>query len=378
MVFCPLPIYTSAKPNMDYQPQRVVVKVGSNVLTKADGSPDKERMAKIVGQIVYLKEQGVQVVLVSSGAVAFARNNITFDEKTEAVVQRQILASVGQIDIIHSYKDLFREAGHQIAQIVVTPQDFLSRRHFLNIKGCLTGLLNHNIIPIINENDAVAVTELMFTDNDELASMTAAMIDADTLLLLTNVDGIYKGHPDDPASKLIERIASRSRGMGRYVSSSKSSFGRGGMQSKMKMAKKAAYLGIHVFIANGNRDNVLVDFYKNELTATYFEPESMKPGLKKWVAHSDNYTKGEVVINAGAKEALHSDDANSLLPVGIVAVSGNFSKGDIIRVTDEQGERLGLGKAEYGSKKATERIGLSNQKPIVHYDYLYLFEYHSV
>ncbi|MHA6248465.1 glutamate 5-kinase [Pontibacter sp. CAU 1760] len=363
---------------MDYQPQRVVVKVGSNVLTKADGSPDKERMAKIVGQIVYLKEKGVQVVLVSSGAVAFARNNITFDEKTEAVVQRQILASVGQIDIIHSYKDLFREAGHQVAQIVVTPQDFLSRRHFLNIKGCLTGLLNHNIIPIINENDAVAVTELMFTDNDELASMTAAMIDADTLLLLTNVDGIYKGHPDDPASILIERVASRSRGMGRYVSSSKSSFGRGGMQSKMKMAKKAAYLGIHVFIANGNRDNVLVDFYNNELTATYFEPESMKPGLKKWVAHSDNYTKGEVVINAGAKEALHSDDANSLLPVGIVAVSGNFSKGDIIRVTDEQGERLGLGKAEYGSKKATERIGLSNQKPIVHYDYLYLFEYHSV
>ncbi len=363
---------------MNYQPQRVVVKVGSNVLTKDDGSPDKERMAKLVQQLSFLKKQGVQVVLVSSGAVAFARNHITFDEKTDSVVQKQILASVGQIDIIHSYKDLFKAEGHQIAQIVVTPQDFLSRRHFLNIKDCLAGLLNHDIIPIINENDAVAVTELMFTDNDELASMTAAMIDADTLILLTNVDGIYKGHPDNPDSKLIEHVGSATKGMGRYISSSKSSFGRGGMQSKMKMAKKAAYLGIHVFIANGNRDNVLVDFFNNDLTATYFEPESAKPSLKKWVAHSGNYTKGEVVVNEGAKEALHSSEANSLLPVGIVSVTGNFSKGDIIQIWDEHGEKIGLGKAEYGSKKATEKIGLSNQKPIVHYNYLYLFEYHSV
>ena len=183
---------------MNYQPQRVVVKVGSNVLTKDDGTPDTERMAKLVKQIVFLKEQGLQVVLVSSGAVAFARNSICFEDKTESVVRKQILASIGQIDIIYAYKDLFHAAGHQVAQIVVTPQDFLSRRHFLNIKGCLSGLLSHGIIPIINENDAVAVTELMFTDNDELASMTAAMIDADTLILLTNVDGIYNGHPDDP------------------------------------------------------------------------------------------------------------------------------------------------------------------------------------
>ncbi|MCC9167545.1 glutamate 5-kinase [Pontibacter harenae] len=363
---------------MDYQPQRVVVKIGSNVLTKDDGSPDKERMAKLVKQLVFLKEQGLQVVLVSSGAVAFARNHINFDEKTESVVRKQILASVGQIDIIYAYKDLFQAEGHRVAQIVVTPQDFLSRRHFLNIKGCLTGLLNHDIIPIINENDAVAVTELMFTDNDELASTTAAMIDADTLILLTNVDGIYKGHPSDPDSKLIEHVGRKSKGIGRYISTTKSAFGRGGMESKMKMAKKAAYLGIHVYIANGNRDNVLNDFYNKNLKATYFEPESSKPGLKKWVAYSDNYTKGEVIVNEGAKEALLSSEANSLLPVGLVAVSGDFSKGDIIRIKDENGEKIGIGKAEYGSKKANEYVGMNNKKPIVHYNYLYLFEYHSV
>ncbi|MCC9138371.1 glutamate 5-kinase [Pontibacter silvestris] len=363
---------------MDHQAQLVVVKIGSNVLTKDDGSPDRERMASLVKQLVFLKEQGLQVVLVSSGAVAFARNHIKFDEKTESVVRKQILASVGQIDIIHAYKDLFQKEGHQIAQIVVTPQDFRSRRHYLNIKDCLLGLLNHNVIPIINENDAVAVTELMFTDNDELASMTAAMIDADTLVLLTNVDGIYKGHPDDPNSVLIERVGRRTSGVSRYISSSKSNFGRGGMQSKMKMAKKAAYLGIHVYIANGNRDNVLLDFYNKELKATYFEPESSKPNPKKWVAHSDNYTKGEVYVNEGAKEALHSTEVTSLLPVGIIKVTGNFSKGDVIRIRDEHGEKIGLGKAEYGSTKANERIGMNNQKPLVHYNYLYLFKYHNI
>ncbi|WP_161890745.1 glutamate 5-kinase [Pontibacter russatus] len=363
---------------MNYQPQRVVVKVGSNVLTKDDGTPDRERMAELVKQIVFLKEQGLQVVLVSSGAVAFARNSICFDDKTESVVRKQILASVGQIDIIYAYKDLFHAAGHQVAQIVVTPQDFLSRRHFLNIKGCLSGLLSHGIIPIINENDAVAVTELMFTDNDELASMTAAMIDADTLLLLTNVDGIYNGHPDDPRAKVIERVRRRSTGMGRYITASKSSMGRGGMQSKLKMAKKSAYLGIHVFIANGNRDNVLLDFYNKTLSATYFEPDSAKPSLKKWVAHSDNYAKGEVIVNEGAREALHAAEANSLLPIGVVSVSGDFSKGDIVRIKDEKGEEIGLGKAEYGSKKAAGNVGKSKQRPMVHYNYLYLFEYHSI
>lgn len=362
----------------NYEPQLVVVKIGSNVLTKDDGSPNKKRMATLVKQIVFLRKQGVQVVLVSSGAVAFARKKVSCDERTDSVVQKQILASVGQIEIIATYKELFRKESHQIAQIVVTPQDFRDRKHFLNIKSCLLGLLQHNIIPIINENDAVAVTELMFTDNDELASMVAATIDADALLLLTNVDGIFKGHPDDPGSKLIERVGKRTSGVSRYIATTKSAFGRGGMQSKMKMAKKAAYLGIHVFITNGNNDAVLEDFYHKRLRGTYFEPGRSKPNQKKWVAHSDNHYKGEVVVNEGAKEALHSPSVASLLPVGIVEVKGNFSKGDVIRIIDEGGEKLGLGKAEYGSRKTIERIGVNKQKPLVHYDYLYLFQYNRI
>lgn len=353
--------------------QLVVIKIGSNVLTKEDGSPDKERMASLVKQMVFLKENSVQVVLVTSGAVAFGRKSIRMDDRGDSIVKKQVLASVGQIELISSYKELFLQEGHQIAQLMVTKEDFRDRKHYLNMKGCLAGLLRYGIVPIINENDAVAVTELMFTDNDELAGLVAAMIDADSLLLLTNVDGIYKGHPDDPDAELIERVGRKMPEVSKYVSTSKSSFGRGGMITKMSMAKKSADLGIHVYIANGKRDNVLIDFYHKRLRATYFEPDRTKHNQKKWIAHSDNYSKGEVVINEGAKKALLSRKIISLLPIGIVDIKGDFTRGEIIRIVDEQGEKLGLGKAEYGAKIAIEKIGVANQRPLIHYDYLYLF-----
>lgn len=358
---------------MNHEAQLAVVKIGSNVLTKGDGTPDRERMASLVKQLVFLKEQGIQLVLVSSGAVAFGRKSFSFEDKQETVVHKQILASIGQIELIRSYKELFLQEGHPIAQILVTREDFRDRRHYLNMKSCLGGLLKHKVIPIINENDAVAVNELMFTDNDELASLVAAMVDADTLILLTNVDGIFKGHPDDPASELIEQVGRKMPEVSRYVSTTKSAFGRGGMLTKMNMAKKAADLGIHVFIANGKKEQVLQDFYYNRLRSTYFEPERSRHSQKKWIAHSDHYSKGEVIINEGAKKALLSPKVSSLLPVGVVAVTGDFTKGEVIRIRDEQGEKIGLGKAEYSAKAAEEKIGMSKQKPLIHYDYLYLF-----
>lgn len=351
-----------------------VVKVGSNVLTKDDGSPDKDRMKSLVEQIVFLKEKGEQVVVITSGAVAFGRKIVSFDDKGESVVKKQILASVGQIELIKSYKELFLKEGHQIAQLMVTKEDFRDRKHYLNMKSCLLGLLKYNITPVINENDAVAVTELMFTDNDELAGLVAAMIDADSLILLTNVDGIYRGHPDDPTSEVIQKVGKRMPEVSQFVSKSKSAFGRGGMLTKMSMAKKAADLGIHVFIANGKKEGILKDFYNKTLKGTYFEPEKSKHNQKKWIAHSDQYSKGEIVINEGAKKALFSEKITSLLPVGIIAVNGEFIKGEIIRIVDEQGGKIGLGKAEYSAKIANEKVGMNNQRPLIHYDYLYLFQ----
>lgn len=353
----------------------VVIKIGSNVLTQDDGTPDHNRMASLVNQMVFLAENGVQVVLVTSGAVAFGRKALPLNAKTDAVTKKQVWASIGQIELIRSYKNLFLEKGHQIAQLMVTKEDFRDRVHYLNMKNCLDGLIKNKVIPVINENDAVAVTELMFTDNDELAGLVAAMIDASTLILLTNVDGIYKGHPSDPGAELIRVVGQDMPDLSQYVSSSKSSFGRGGMLTKMSMAKKSADLGIEVLIANGKREDVLIEYFRNELVCTYFQPGKSKHNQKKWIAHSDNYSKGEVIINEGAKRALSSHNISSLLPIGIIEVKGDFLKGDIIRILDEKGQKVGIGKAEYGAKAALEKIGVANQRPIVHYDYLYLYEH---
>lgn len=360
---------------MPHSPKLLVVKIGSNVLTNPEGKPDLYRMESLAGQVADLKAKGIKIVLVSSGAVAFGRMEIQLSEKTEAVLKKQIWASVGQVELIHTYKALF--ARHQLAvsQILVTKEDFRDRKHYLNMRNCILGLLQQGIIPIVNENDTVAITELMFTDNDELASLTSSMINADSLVILSNVDGIYDGPPSEPNSKLIPVIGSKVENLGQFISPVKSSFGRGGMLTKSSMARKAADLGISVWIANGKRDNVLLDLWDEKVPSTFFEPKSSKHSPKKWLAHGDQYFKGEVVVNDGARLALFSEKISSLLPVGIVLVKGDFSKGDIILIRDQNGQKLGLGKAEYASTVIQERIGLKNQKPFIHYDYLYLIQH---
>ncbi|SEJ70651.1 glutamate 5-kinase [Cyclobacterium xiamenense] len=356
------------------KPQTLVIKIGSNVLTLDDGSPDMERMRNLVDQMAFLLEKGLRVVLVTSGAVAFGRKSQSLATKTDAVSRKQVWAAIGQIALIRAYQELFAQKGHPIAQLMVTKEDFRDRTHYLNMKNCLDGLLKNQVVPVINENDAVAVTELMFTDNDELAGLVAAMIDADSLILLTNVDGIYKGHPSDPESELITHVGQKMPDLSQYIATQTSAFGRGGMLTKMSMAKKSADLGIEVWIANGKKDAVLIDFFRQELRCTYFEPGKSKHNHKKWIAHSDTYSKGEVVINEGAKRALLSDKITSLLPIGIQSINGDFLKGDIVRILDSEGKRIGLGKAEYGAETARDKIGLSGQRPLIHYDYLYISE----
>src|SRR5690554_4416790 len=224
---------------MPKKAKTIVIKIGSNVLTQPDGSPGRKHMATLVDQMVFLKEKGYKVVLVSSGAVAFGRQSVSFSGKTDPVIQKQILAAVGQVDLIQSYKELFSAHSVQVAQLMVTKEDFRDRRHYLNMKNCLSGLVRQGILPVINENDTVAVTELMFTDNDELAGLVAAMVDATSLILLTNVDGIYTGDPNDPDAELIEYVAQKQSIPDSYVSPTKSSFGRGGMLTKISMAKKS-------------------------------------------------------------------------------------------------------------------------------------------
>lgn len=352
--------------------KKIVVKVGSNVITRADGFPDTDRIANLVKQLATLKNQGVQVVLVSSGAVASGRSIIKIKDKADPVAERQQLAAVGQIKLINTYANLFDKHNMVCAQVLVTKGDFRDRRHYLNMQSCVNNLLQNNIIPIVNENDVIAVTELMFTDNDELSGLIASMISADALMLLTGVDGLYDGNPTDPASKLIPVIDDTKMDFS-FITQDKSSFGRGGMITKSRMASKMARVGITVHVANGKTNDILLHLMEGQKMGTMFVPAKVKSGVKRWVAHSEGYAKGVVVINDGVLQALaDTDRALSLLPIGIVKIEGYFEKGDVIKIVSQQGVFIGVGVAGYNAEKARARIGQKKQPALVHYDYLHL------
>ena len=351
--------------------KKIVIKVGSNVLTKADGLPDVARITHLVDQLAQLKKDGKEVVLVSSGAVASGRSLIKISEKQNAIAARQLLASIGQIKLINLYMRLFEQHQMLCSQVLVTKEDFRDRMHYLNIKNCLEILLQHQVIPVINENDVVSVTELMFTDNDELAGLIASMLNADVLIILSNVDGIYNGDPKLSTSEVIREIKGSEGDINGFITTSKSGHGRGGMVTKLSMAQKVAKLGIPVFIANGSRENIITDLLYREVIHTRFAAEKIKSGKKKWIAHSEGAATGIVQLNAGAKEALLSGKASSLLPVGIINIQAEFKKGDIIKLIDEQENLIGLGVAEYGSEKARACIGEQKQRPLVHYNYFH-------
>jgi len=357
---------------MAYNYHRIIIKIGSNVFTRKDGLPDLERIGHLVEQIADIKKQGKDVVLVSSGAVASGRSLISVSEKYDPIATRQLLASIGQVKLINSYARLFEQFGILCSQVLVTKEDFRDRMHYLNMKNCLEILLQHQVVPVVNENDVVSVTELMFTDNDELAGLIASMLNAQALIVLTNVDGIYDGDPKLSGSKVIEEVTGTNNDFSSFVSSGRSQFGRGGMITKSTMAQKVAQLGIAVHIANGTKENILINILENSVLHTHFVANKSKSGKKKWIAHSGNFATGKVKLNDGAKAALTSNKASSLLPVGITRIISEFKKGDIIKLIDENDEQVGLGIAEYGSERAKEMIGKKNQKPLVHYDYLYL------
>jgi len=357
---------------MELNYQRMVIKIGSNVLTQANGLPDISRIENLVKQIADLHTAGKEVILVSSGAVASGRSLISLPEKINPVATRQLLASIGQVKLINTYSQLFDGYKILCSQVLVTREDFRDRTHYLNMKNCLDILLQHQVLPIVNENDVVSVTELMFTDNDELAGLIASMMNAQALLILTNVEGIFDGDPKLPGSVLLEEIDHTGVDFSSFISEGKSQFGRGGMITKSTMAQKVAQLGIGVHIANGTKDNILTEVLAGTARHTRFIPNKSTSNKKKWLAHSGNFATGMITINQGAKEALTSTRATSLLPVGVMQVNIHFKKGDVIRIVDEQQNLVGQGIAEYGADKALERLGRKNEKPLIHYDYLYL------
>jgi glutamate 5-kinase len=350
----------------------VTVKIGSNVLTNEKGLPDESMIVNLCGQIRALREQGHKVIVVTSGAVAAGRSLYQFPRKTDTVLQRQVLSAIGQVKLIAMYKEIFERQGILCAQVLVTKDDFKSRHHYLNMKNCLTALLNNNIVPVVNENDVISVTELMFTDNDELAGLVSAMLNTDFLIILTSVDGVYDGDPAKVGTSIMHVFDPATVNLSALALSGASGFGRGGIITKCQTATKIAGMGIPVHIANGRTPDIIKRILSNESVGTRFPARKMTSSFKKYMAHVYEEPKGKIVINAGARESLLSERAKSLLPVGVTRILGKFKKGDIIRIVDEAEKEIGLGLARYGHRKAKEIMGMKNQKPIIHYDHLYL------
>jgi glutamate 5-kinase len=354
--------------------KKIAVKIGSNVLTRSDGTLDITRMSALVDQIAFLHKKGVEIVLISSGAVASGRSILGLNKKLDVVDQRQLYSAVGQAKLINHYWDLFRDHGITVGQILTTKENFSSRRHYLNQRNCMQVMIENKVIPIVNENDTVSVTELMFTDNDELSGLIASMMDMEALIILSNIDGIFNGSPSNPESSVITRIE-KGEDVSDYIQTTKSSFGRGGMATKTSIARKIADEGIEVFIANGKMENILVKLLdsNSEVVCTQFvaSPDTVS-SVKKWIAHSHGFAKGEIHINENAAIALTGEKAVSLLPVGVTRITGEFEKDDIVKIIDHQGNSLGVGKVQYDSEKALEIIGKKNHKPLIHCDYLYL------
>ncbi len=352
----------------------ITIKVGSNVLTRSNGQLNIERMTHLVDQIAEIHKQGLKVILVSSGAIASGRSLLNRSpSKKDPVSERQLLSSVGQAKLVTTYSNLFDSDGISCAQVLVTKEDFRTREHYLNMKNCLTVLLNNNIVPIINENDAVSVTALMFTDNDELAALVASMMNSDAMFVLSDVDGIFKGHPDNENAELIEKIDSTQTDLSSYIVGQKSNFGRGGMLTKGKIAQNTAASGIDVHIANGKKDNIILDLIQNNVKHTHFIAGAPSPAIKKWMASSAGFANSQVYIEEGAKAALFAPKATSLLLAGVYKMSGDFKKGDLLKIIDEENRLIGIGKAQYERKKAEKHFNDKKYKPLIHYDYLFLF-----
>lgn len=240
------------------------------MLTRKDGKLDVTRMSALVDQIAWLRQHDHEVILVSSGAMASGRGEIKVDHLLDSVEQRQLFSAVGQVKLVGLYYDLFREFDIHIGQVLTMKENFEPGEQYQNQQACMKVMLENDVLPIVNENDTVSVTELMFTDNDELSGLIAQMMNAETLILLSNIDGIFTTHPDDPAAQLIREVAP-GRDLSEYIQPEKSAFGRGGMHSKYTTAAKVSQAGIRVIIANGERDNILVDLVNNKVEVPHTE-----------------------------------------------------------------------------------------------------------
>ncbi|HFQ5193611.1 TPA: glutamate 5-kinase [Vibrio vulnificus] len=353
------------------QPKTIVVKLGTSVLTGGTLALDRAHMVELARQCAELKKQGHSVVVVSSGAIAAGREHLGYPALPNAMASKQLLAAVGQSQLIQTWESLFALYGIKIGQMLLTRADLEDRERFLNARDTINALVDNGIIPVVNENDAVATNEIKVGDNDNLSALVGILCGADKLLLLTDQKGLYTADPrKDPNAELIKEVKVIDDTLRKIAGGSGTTLGTGGMATKLQAADIARRAGIEVIIAAGRGQNVIFDALSSVPQGTRFLPcEEALENRKRWIL-AGPAASGDIVIDQGAVKAV-VEKGSSLLAKGVTKVLGEFSRGEVVRVTDAQGHLVARGIASYSNQDMAKIAGKHSKDiiSILGYDY---------
>ncbi|HCC68762.1 MAG TPA: glutamate 5-kinase [Nitrospiraceae bacterium] len=364
--------------------KRLVIKIGSNILASADEGLDMKMVDTIAKDVSHAIDRGCEVVIVSSGAVAAGLKKLGLKEKPKDIKLKQAAAAIGQSSLMWAYERSFAESGKKVAQVLLTRDDVTNRLRYINARNTLLALLGYGVIPVINENDTVAVDEIKFGDNDLLASLVAGLIEAEMLVILSDVEGLYMEDPKkNPDAQFIPYVDEINTKIEKIAGSEGSQIGTGGMFSKVLAARRATAYGIPVIIMSGRKGGLLCRLLDGEKLGTYFKPREERLPLRKgWIAYGLR-SKGILHLDDGAVKALTAQ-GKSLLPSGITMVEGDFNIGDAISCVNQGGKRIAKGLTNYSSedlrrikgKKTSEiekTLGYKYSDEAIHRDNLVLF-----
>ncbi|WP_332692762.1 glutamate 5-kinase [Halalkalibacter lacteus] len=336
--------------------KRIVVKIGSSSLTSRNGEISLRKLVRLVDEIALILDDGHELVLVSSGAVAAGYRKLGFIERPKKLAEKQAAASIGQCLLMEAYSERFGSHGYVASQILITRSDFLDQKRYMNARNTIQVLLERGAVPIVNENDTITIKQLKFGDNDTLSAKVAGLVEADQLIILSDIDGLYDDNPrTNPDAKLLEVVNEITPEIEAAAGDSDSDVGTGGMGSKIEAVKISLAAGIETFIGDANKPNILFDAVSHKAKGTYFKPNAEQDDLdvrQHWIAFNSS-TKGEVIIDDGARVAI-TEEQSHLLPQGVREVKGTFDCGDVVVIRHLNGDEVGRGVINYSADQLRE------------------------
>lgn len=350
--------------------KNIIVKIGSSSLCDQNGNIDKEKILNLIQQIAYIKRKNIKITLVSSGAINAGVHIMNLKQRPDTIPQKQALAAIGQASLMQIYEDLFSLFKLKCAQILLNHDDFDDRKRLMNFNNAMQAIIDYDVVPIINENDTLAVDEIKVGDNDTLASMIVPAVNADLVIIVSDIDGLYDDNPHtNKDAKLIPNVAGITKTIENMAKDASSKVGTGGMITKIKAAKICNEFGCDLAIVNGNQPNVLIDLLEGKEVGTYFDSTPVRhlSSRQHWIMYR-SMPKGKIIVDDGARLALVNKHT-SLLPKGIVNVEGNFLMSQIVDIVDCNNDLIARGIANYSSDEIRLIKGLNSSEieTVLHY-----------